>query len=597
MFATHFSAFRQMPQGFAPFPSANDRIFWDALPQETRRKLIKRGGDAAMSPWPALNATDYLDFTRTGRRIPFEEKYFARRHLLNDLVMAECADPSGRHLYAIANALWAICEESGWQLPAHNTYVRDAAQIPLPNPDKPVLDLFACETAAGLALTYHLLGERLKGAAPGIIGRLLAELTHRIITPYLTRHFWWMGQGDEAMLNWTPWCTQNVLLVAAVTPLTDEMRMTICQKAVGSLDCFIKDYGEDGGCDEGAKYYGHAALCMFTAMEVLNGMTGGHFTPLYKNEKICNMADFIRQMHVAGDYYINFADCPAILEPPGALEFAFGRRTQNGALAAFAAHGVRRHGLNEPSCDLSLYTRLATLFYMDDIARSEDALEAPRDQYFAGPGVFVARDGRFCLAVKSGDNDDNHNHNDVGSITLYLDGKPLLIDVGVGGYTRDTFSSRRYEIWTMQSAYHNLPAFGGVMQAAGAQYAAKDVRHYFGEAESHISMDIADAYPKEAGVESYRRTVRLTKGVGVFVTDECAADNPTVLSLMFCRPPMPGEGIIKIEGGGKIKVSGAEDMWLEEIGIDDPILQRVWPDILYRVLVKFSGRLELEIMP
>src|SRR5207237_4974079 len=34
-----------------------------------------------------------------------------------------------------------------------------------------------------------------------------------------------------------------------------------------------------------------------------------------------------------------------------------------------------------------------------------------------------------------------------------LDGEPVLIDAGVGTYTRQTFSPRRYEIWTMQSAY------------------------------------------------------------------------------------------------------------------------------------------------
>ncbi|MDR2183771.1 MAG: heparinase, partial [Clostridiales bacterium] len=273
MFATHFSKYHQTPHGFAPFPASTDRAAWDALPRELCARLTERGNAAMQSPWPVLNAADYLDFTRTGRRAPFEEKYFARRHLLNDLVMAECVSGQSRYLNAIADALWAICEESGWQLPAHNTYVRDAPQIPLPNPARPVLDLFACETAASLALICRLLGDSLEGAAPGITERLLAELTHRVITPYLTEHFWWMGRGDEPMLNWTPWCTQNVLLAAAVTPQRDETRKAICEKAAHSLDCFIKDYGDDGCCDEGAKYYSHAALCLFAAMEILNGMT------------------------------------------------------------------------------------------------------------------------------------------------------------------------------------------------------------------------------------------------------------------------------------------------------------------------------------
>jgi hypothetical protein len=116
-------------------------------------KLIEKGDAALDKPFPELKMSDYLDFTRTGNRVRFEEKYFGRRHILNDLVMAECVSGHGKYLDAIADAVYAICEESGWQLPAHNTYVRNEPQLPLPNPKRPVLDLFACETAAGLALT------------------------------------------------------------------------------------------------------------------------------------------------------------------------------------------------------------------------------------------------------------------------------------------------------------------------------------------------------------------------------------------------------------------------------------------------------------
>ena len=149
----------------------------------------------------------------------------------------------------------------------------------------------------------------------------------------------------------------------------------------------------------------------------------------------------------------------------------------------------------------------------------------------------VARDEHFALAVKAGDNGDSHNHNDTGSFTLYKDGKPLVIDVGVETYTARTFSPRRYEIWTMQSAYHNLPSFGGVMQKDGAAYAASDVTVTLDDATARISMEIAEAYPKEAGVRSYRRTVDFTKGRGIAITDICDAEEPATLSLMVATKP------------------------------------------------------------
>jgi hypothetical protein len=50
---------------------------------------------------------------------------------------------------------------------------------------------------------------------------------------------------------------------------------------------------------------------------------------------------------------------------------------------------------------------------------------------------------------------------------LPLDGRPLIIDVGVGVYTRQTFGPERYEIWTMQSSWHNVPEVDGFGQAPG----------------------------------------------------------------------------------------------------------------------------------
>ena len=129
--------------------------------------------------------------------------------------------------------------------------------------------------------------------------------------------------------------------------------------------------------------------------------------------------------------------------------------------------------------------------------------------------MFVARDDHFALAVKAGDNGDSHNHNDTGSVTLYKDGAPVLIDVGVERLHQEDLLAR---------ALHDLDhAVGvctifrpspGVTQGAGEAFAARDVSTGFGPAESWIEQDIAGAYPPEAGLRSYRRRVRLLKGAG-----------------------------------------------------------------------------------
>ena len=61
----------------------------------------------------------------SGRRTPWETAYFSRRARLCALVSAECVEHKGRFLDEIADTVWALCEESAWQLPAHNSYIRD----------------------------------------------------------------------------------------------------------------------------------------------------------------------------------------------------------------------------------------------------------------------------------------------------------------------------------------------------------------------------------------------------------------------------------------------------------------------------------------
>lgn len=184
-----------------------------------------------------------------------------------------------------------LCEESGWQLPAHNALVRDGPRLPLPDPDNPVIDLFAAETGAQLAVLAALLGEALEAAAPGLVARIDRELRQRIVTPYLTRHFWWMGNGDEPMNNWTAWCTQNVLLTVFSRPASEAVRREVLERAAASLDAFLEDYGDDGACEEGVLYYRHAGLCLFNAMQVLDAVAPGAFAPLWQEPKIRNIAE------------------------------------------------------------------------------------------------------------------------------------------------------------------------------------------------------------------------------------------------------------------------------------------------------------------
>ena len=200
---------------FRPYPQASDRNAWETLPASVRERLIKTGEAFLHYQYPQLLATDFMDFCRTGNRERYQERLFNRRLALNALVLAECTEHQGRFMDDIINGFFCICEETAWQLPAHNSYIRDTPQLILPDVNRPVVDLFAAETGAILSTAAYLLQEELNLVSPSILGMVQTNLEIRIFKPYLNEHFWWMGDGTSHMNNWTSWCTQNVLLASA----------------------------------------------------------------------------------------------------------------------------------------------------------------------------------------------------------------------------------------------------------------------------------------------------------------------------------------------------------------------------------------------
>lgn len=582
---------------YHPYPRITDREAWLALPQMLREQLVGAGETYLSYTFPPLTATDFMRFSRTGNRTIYEEVMFQKRWALNCLTLAECIENQGRFLDPILNGIYSLCEESAWQLPAHNAYERDAIQLPLPDPERPVLDLFAAETGAVLAVVLWLLEDSLNALSP-VVGKMIkARLNQRIFRPYLEEHFWWMGDGQSPLNNWTVWCTQNVLLAAFSGAAGPEDQSKVYHKACQSLDYFLADYGEDGCCDEGAGYYRHAALCLFGCLEILNGITGQAFVTLYETKKIRNMAEYIRNVHVDGIYYFNFADCSPVPGRCTAREYLFGKKVKSPGLTAFAAADYKDNDDPLLLRENNLFYRLQTIFhYQEMIAASEDIPKPAPDLFYESTGLLIARDSRLCLAVKAGDNDDSHNHNDTGSFTVYCDGKPLFIDVGVGSYTKKTFSPDRYEIWTMQSSYHNLPEIGGSMQQNGPEFKAENVRYSFSDDICQISMEIGAAY-KVPGIQSYQREVTFAKEHGITIIDTYRGDQrPVILSLMTYDQPVIENNLLKIGSNGTCLIKGAVTIATEAIPINDPRLMQAWKHEIYRTRITMeTNRLELEI--
>jgi len=589
-----------------PFARAKDRPDWAAISGPIRGRFITLGQEFLGKDIPNLPASLYLEYRRIGNRSNYQDVWFERREMLHCLVLAECMEGKGRFLDAIANVVWAICEESSWTFPAHIRAQRGGSG--LPDVTEPIVALFSAETASSLAWTVYLLREQLDTVSPQICKRAEHEIDQRILTPYLDRNdFGWMAfrarSDGRRPNNWNPWINSNVLAATLLIEKDEDRRLDLTHKVLRCLDNFFVPYPPDGSCDEGPSYWGRAGASVFDNLELLYSATDERLD-LYENSAIREIGRFIYRAHISGDYFANVGDCDARLDIRRDLVFRYGRRIGDRKMEDLAAFGLNEQELlaDERSFG-SLGRMLYELFNLPTLLAARESsqplvrdvwlghedmqLMAARDREGSSEGLYVA-----CWASHNG---QSHNHNDVGNFIIFADGSPFIIDIGRPTYTRQTFSSRRYEIPEMQSAFHNLPTINGVMQQAGRQYAAKDVQYDLKEAGAMLRMDLAPAYPEKAGVRTWVRTVRLNRGTDIQVVDSFelkqASRDITQNLITPCEVVRSKPGILVLKDSEGIELAIGYDRniltaQIESIPAADDKLAKIWGPRLYRILLK-----------
>ena len=161
---------------YRPFPPVKEHTAWQGLAPAGEAALFAGGGSRAANAHCAPAALALAGFHPHWAAHPMGDGLLFPPGAAVRAGKCRVCGAQRRFLDEIADTVWAICEESAWQLPAHNSYVRDTPQLPLPDTTRPIVDLFAAETGALLALTRYLLPDELDTAAPGITARMEREL-------------------------------------------------------------------------------------------------------------------------------------------------------------------------------------------------------------------------------------------------------------------------------------------------------------------------------------------------------------------------------------------------------------------------------------
>ena len=579
-----------------PWPPASDRDAWQSLPLELKTSVVTAAEEQLAQPWPSLPASLFLDYARHGIRANYERVRRARRDRLTLAALAECIDGRGRFLDDVLDGVWLTCEESFWGVPAH-IGVQKAGNT-LPDISEPIVDLFAAETSATLAWIDYLLGPQLERISKLVRPRVHAEIRRRILDPCLTRDdFWWLGfSGTRAVNNWNPWINSNWLSSVLLVETDPERRIAALHKIVRSLDAFLDVYHDDGGCDEGPGYWSRAGASLFDALELLRSASGGA-VDVYDMPLIRQMGAYIYRAHIAGPWYLNFADASAQVRPDPVLVWRYGQRVRDERMQAFGAwlasleQEPRRLAVHE-----SMWRSLQALFHYEDIRAASQSARPPlvADVNLPGTQVFAARiqegsDRGFYLAAQGGHNAESHNHNDVGNFIVFCDGQPVFIDIGVETYSAKTFSSQRYDIWTMQSAWHNCPTINGQMQRAGRQFEARNFRAQPGS----VSMEIQAAYPPEAGCARWLRELTLDRAANrVALRDEFELARREAVEWNFITnraPKADGAGRVVLDSRYVLSFDPALQVQINEHSSEDAHLRPNWGPVVRRIRLRLDA--------
>ncbi|MGB3374777.1 MAG: heparinase II/III family protein, partial [Microbacterium sp.] len=233
-----------------------------------------------------------------------------------------------------------------------------------------------------------------------------------------------------------------------------------------------------------------------------------------------------------------------------------------------------------------------------DIRTGEPADAAPpaparEDVFLPSIGIGIRERAGLGVVVKSGHNGENHNHNDLGSIAVAVDGVPLLPDLGRATYRSETFSDRRYELWNMRSDWHSTPLPRGAVQLPGAQW-----RSEVTAVDDGWRVDLTEAHP---GGDRWVRTVRVTDA-GMSVLDESAAlaDAATRIVVVCAGVPVRrDDGRVLVAGRhgsrGLLLAFDPAQVEFETVEVDDPYLRHSWGERVTRMLFAPASGLTWEM--
>jgi hypothetical protein len=508
----------------------SDRVWWNKVAAATGDSHLKYLGKLSAAYQPDFTDKAWLTPTRYD---PYHKSLSKGTELLNRLTAAECIANRGDYLPRIIELVDALSAIKTWVPKCH-----DRKHVVFSGKGM-YAELLATRLGYVLAVADYLLGDKLPKTSRQ---RIRQAVGNRLFAPYIAGietgkpgvgMSWIRSQN-----NWNPVCHSNVIGAAAILIDSPQERARLMAFAIRNVQSYLRGFGNDGYCQEGIGYFWYGFSHYLFLAENLLHLTNGGVNLYQGTEKLKNIELFPASLDMGSTLFPAFGDCPLLAN----------YRRKFIALKSVALIDVR--------CGYNAYvdnwhdeykvpgkvTDLILTF--DAVSNYQRPKSAAHDNlnltsYFRDAGIVVSRAAErdtstFSLALKAGDNGSYHNHNDIGSFTIGLNGVPIIADPGLPVYTPDSFTAKRYENTLCNSYGHPVPVVDGSLQGSCDRWVKSKMRYQgtitktdFSRDRTLVQLDLAKAYPAGCGIVALTRTfIHDRPNQRITIQDEVVFDKP-----------------------------------------------------------------------
>jgi hypothetical protein len=470
------------PKGFGD--PCTDRRIWDQLKASGKYDKDLIAADSLLNQeFPTFDNDAYMGFFTKGDSQTGKDIIDKRLGVLITLTWAECLDNKGKYLKAIEAALLEFVNQKTWVYP----------RFYYENNFEKFVELSTARFARNISQVIYLLGDKIN---PEVRKKVISNIYTRAFNPILKTlqthdndHFWLTSTN-----NWNAVCLSGVTGAALTVIENKEERARFIAIAERYIKNFVSGFLDDGYCTEGIGYFNYGFSHYMTLRESVLQATNGKLDFFRANPKISKIAMYPINMEIINNIYPTIADCHINEKPSRSILHYLSKNLGMGLekYDTLTFLGNTQYLVEEMNIFPNSATN-TTYPYLKVTPKKEI-----RD-YFDKAGVLIVRPESnqkhgMGAVLKGGNNDEHHNHNDLGSYTLVVGEDVLVCDPGAIPYTAKTFSPQRYDYKTIASYGHPVPLIAGKEQRPGADVIAKILVTDFSDRKDIFSMDITSAY-------------------------------------------------------------------------------------------------------